>query len=262
MEIIDLTPEYHQTYFNCLEDWSEEIKEAGNHKACWYGTFKDRGLRVKLALDEQRRAVGMIQYLPVEESFVDGDGLYLILCIWVHGHKQGLGNQQGKGYGAALLAAAEADARALGAKGVAAWGLWLPIWMKASWYRKHGYRKADRVGLQLLVWKPFCDDAHAPRWRRARSPEARIPDKVTVTAFKNGWCTAQNMVFERTRKACAQFDDQVEFQTIDTSDRDTLVRWGIADAIFVDGKSISWGPPLTQAKIVKILANRVKKLNR
>ena len=37
-----------------------------------------------------------------------------------------------RGMGKALLAAAEEDARALGTKGMAAWGVWLPSWMKAS----------------------------------------------------------------------------------------------------------------------------------
>jgi hypothetical protein len=32
MKIIDLREQYHQTYFHCLEDWSDEMKEAGNHK--------------------------------------------------------------------------------------------------------------------------------------------------------------------------------------------------------------------------------------
>lgn len=52
MEIIDLTEEHIQLYFECLEDWSDEIKEAGDHKACWYEKMKDKGLGVKLAKDE------------------------------------------------------------------------------------------------------------------------------------------------------------------------------------------------------------------
>ena len=30
MDIIDLTENFHKTYFLCLEDWSDEIKETGN----------------------------------------------------------------------------------------------------------------------------------------------------------------------------------------------------------------------------------------
>ena len=62
-----------------------------------------------------------------------------------------------------LLAAAEDDARGLGAKGLAAWGLLPPIWMKARWFKKHGYRPVDRRGMRSLLWKPFTDDAVPPR---------------------------------------------------------------------------------------------------
>jgi len=51
MNVIDLTDDHLQLYFMCLEDWSEEIKEAGTRKELWYKGMVDKGLRVKLALD-------------------------------------------------------------------------------------------------------------------------------------------------------------------------------------------------------------------
>ena len=78
MKIIDLTEEHRNIYFVCLEDWSDEMKEAGNHKRLWYEAMKDKGLRVKLALDHDGIAGGMIQYFPIEHSFVEGKELYFI----------------------------------------------------------------------------------------------------------------------------------------------------------------------------------------
>lgn len=260
-QVIDLTPEYYTTYFNCLEDWSGEMQEAGGHKACWYHKFKDKGLRVKLALTDEGRVAGMIQYLPIEESIIEGEGLYFILCIWVHGYKEGVGRQQGQGLGVALLEAAETDAGNRGAKGMAAWGLWLPVWMKAAWFKKQGYKKADRESMRVLVWKAFTPDARAPRWIRQQKPVAKTPGKVTVTAFINGWCPAQNIVFERAKRACAGFDDKAVFETIDTSDRQVFLEWGIADGIFIDGKKLSFGPPLSYEKIMRKIAGHVKKLS-
>ena len=52
MNVIDLADDHQQLYFMCLEDWSEEIKEAGTRKELWYKGMVDKGLRVKLALDE------------------------------------------------------------------------------------------------------------------------------------------------------------------------------------------------------------------
>ena len=122
MNVIDLVPEHEAAYFQCLEDWSDEMKEAGNHKAVWYNSMKDRGLRVKLALNDEGVVGGMIQYLPVEEELLEGgEGFYYIKCIWVHGYKQGRGDFRGKGMGKALLEAAEQDIRSMGARGVLAW---------------------------------------------------------------------------------------------------------------------------------------------
>lgn len=82
MKIVDLTEEHRPLYFVCLEDWSEEIIEAGNHKQLWYEKMKGKGLGVKLALDDLRRVGGMIQYVPVENSpGAEGKDLYFVLCI-------------------------------------------------------------------------------------------------------------------------------------------------------------------------------------
>lgn len=259
MKVIDLAPEHEFLYFKCLEDWSDEIKEAGDHKACWYKKYVDRGVSVKLALDDSGKVGGMIQYLPIEESFIHGNDLFFILCIWIHGHKKGRGNFQKKGMGSALLKAAEDDAKLKGAQGMAAWGVMLPFWMKASWFKQHGYKKADRDGIALLVWKTFTDDAQPPRWIKQKKQVPYVSDRVNVTAFINGWCSAQNMVYERAKRASAEFGDKVVFNTIDTSDNDSFLEWGIADGIFVNGKRITSGPPPSYEKIRKIIAKNVKK---
>ncbi len=262
MKIIDLPDEYKQLYFVCLEDWSEEMKEAGDHKEVWYNKMKDKGLRVKLALDDNGEVGGMIQYIPIEHSFAAGNDLYFINCIWVHGHKQGRGNFQKKGMGTALLQAAEDDVKAMGAKGIVAWGIPLPFWMKASWFRKQGYRKVDKQGFlgQVLLWKPFTHDAIPPKWIRQKKKPETTPDKVTATAFLNGWCPAQNMVFKRAKRAAAEFGDKVVFQQIDTFDRNNFLEWGISDAMFIDDKQVRTGPPPSYEKIKKMIAKRVRKL--
>jgi N-acetylglutamate synthase-like GNAT family acetyltransferase len=151
MQIIDLNEEYRNLFFVCLEDWSEEIKEAGNHKEIWYNKMKDKGLIVKLAIDDDGHVGGMIQCVPSEYSSIECKDLYFINCIWIHGHK--------KGRGKALLQAIENEVKEKGAKGISAWGISLPFWMKAGWFKKQGYKKVDRDGIAVLLWKPFSSDA-------------------------------------------------------------------------------------------------------
>ena len=260
MKVIDLTEDYKQLYFVCLEDWSEEMKEAGDHKEVWYNKMKGKGLGVKLALDDNGKVGGMIQYIPIEHSFAEGKDLYFINCIWVHGYKKGRGNFQKKGMGNALLQAAEADVKAKGAKGMVAWGISLPFWMKASWFKKQGYTKVDKQEGQVLLWKPFTNNAILPKWIKQKKKPEMTPGKVTVTAFLNGWCPAQNIVFERAKRAASEFRDKVVFREINTFDRKVFLEWGIADALFIDDKQVRTGPPPSYEKIKKLIAKRVKKL--
>jgi GNAT superfamily N-acetyltransferase len=264
MEIIDLNPELEELYFLCLEDWSDEAKEAGCKKSEWYPKMKERGLRVKLVKDDNGEVAGLIQYLPIEESHIFGEGLYFILCIWVHGYKEGRGNLQKKGLGKALLAAAEADAKELGAKGMVAWGVSLPFWMRAAWFKKQGYKKCDKYGVGVLLWKKFGDgddnDARAPKWNKLKNKPQKVPGRVTVVSIVNGWCLAQNLVYERAKRAAAQFGEKVDFIEIDTSDKAALAEWGVTDGLFIDGKAVRTGPPPSYASIKEMIAKRVRKL--
>ncbi len=262
MKIVDLTKEYEQLYFVCLENWSADMQEAGCHKETWYNSMKSKGLRVKLALNDAGDAVGMIEYLPIEYSIAQGQDLYYINCIWVHGHKQGVGDQRKRGYGIKLLQAAEADAEALGAKGMAAHGITLPFWIPASFYKKQGYKAVDKQGIMRLLFKPFSADAQQPKMIRQKKKMEKNanPGKVTVTYFLTGSCPSCNMVYERAKRAAAEFGDRVVFQTVDTLDRETYLRCGLQNNLYVEDKRLSSGPPLSYDKIKSKIAKRVRKL--
>jgi len=70
------------------------------------------------------------------------------------------------------------------------------------WFKKQGYTKVDQSGLlgPVLLWKPFSDDSIPPTWIKRKKKPEKNPDKVTVTGFINGWCPAQNIVFERAKQ--------------------------------------------------------------
>jgi len=136
----------------------------------------------------------------------------------------------------------------------------LPFWMKASWFRKYGYRQTDRYGNQVLLWKPFASDALPPRWIRPKKKPQTAPNKVAVTAFLSGWCPAQNMVFERALRASSELGGKVVFQWIDTLNGNTFLDYGISDALFIDGKEVRTGPPPSYEKIKRAIGKRVRKL--
>ena len=259
MRVIDISEENKNLYFHCLESHSDEMTEAVAAKEQWYNEMKGKGLRVKMAEDDTGDIGGMIQYFPIEESWIKGHDLYFVSCIWVHSNKGGQKNFQGQGMGKALLKAAEEDVKGLGKKGIVVWGTSLPVWMKASWYKKQGYAPVDKKGLfgDVLLWKTFADDAEPPRWIRSRKKPDRSKEKVRVTCMSNGWCSAMNLSCHRVKEVAGEFGDSVEIEEVSVTDRDSYREWGTSDVIFIDGKRISMGPPPSKEKIRKIIEKKV-----
>jgi GNAT superfamily N-acetyltransferase len=259
MKIADITPETESHYFCCLEDWSDDTKEAGDGKQKWYRQMKGKGLKVKFATDDNDVIGGMIQYIPIEHSMYEGKNLYVVLCIWVHRHKQGRGDYRNRGMGKALLKAAEEDALQLGSDGLVTWGLILPVFMRASWFRKHGYKTVGRSGIIRLLWKPFNEKALPPRFRKPVRKPGKGKDRVNLTLLRNGWCQSMNITCERIKRAALDFPGKTEVQEFDTTDSDILNEWGISDAVYIDGKEVMTGPPISYERIRRKIEKRVKK---
>jgi GNAT superfamily N-acetyltransferase len=259
MNIVDLTPPYQRTYLACLKDWDAD-QGLIEHKARWHERMVVNGLRVKLALDHAGRAAGMVQYLPIEHSRAEGENLLFIQCIWVHGYDEGPGNAQGHGYGRALLQAVEDDARALGKLGVAAWGMDFPQWFPVSWFEHFDYLRADLPGPEILVWKPFGEEAPAPRWLRMKKAPKPIPGKVTVTAFVHGWCPIGPANAGIAQAAVAGLAG-VKLRIIDTSNRGTLLEWGIDQGIWIDDAPFRpYGPPFSVEDLRQAVKQRLDQL--
>ena len=247
MEIVDLTDTHLEAYLHCLEPYAEEIRDGVERKRAWVEQKRDRGLLVKLAIDDDGEPAGMIQSVPIEETGLVGEGLHFVLCIWVHSHSDGIGDRSGRGMGTSLLGALEAEAQLAGARGMAAWGMALPFWMRAGWFRRHGYRKADRRGIAQLVWKPFEDGLEPPRWpAETGSPELE-EGKVTVTCYDGGWCTLQNANCVHAHKAADATG--AAFHEIDTADPEAAKIWGQDYGIWIDDKQVFAGPPLSEDKV-------------
>ena len=242
MEIIDFTPNYESTFLACLKDWSQgcELQRGRENKRLWVAMMKDKGLRVKFVTEDGDQVIGMIQYLPAEYARVQANDLYFIQCIWVHGYDEGIGNMQSRGAGTLLLQAAEEDARALGAKGTVAWELSVPQYMESSWYQKNGYVEADRLLYDTLLWKPFTEDAQAPRWLHPRKIPQPNPGQVTVTAFVTHWCPELSDA-HLAQQVVNEMGERVKFKQIDTTEPGALLEWGIQSALYIDDECINTG---------------------
>jgi GNAT superfamily N-acetyltransferase len=263
-KIIDLDEKNKASYFICLEDDSPDMKEAGDHKAHWYNALKEKGLGVKIAVDKQGKAVGMIQYIPIEYSTAGGKDCHFINCIWIPRVRDKGHDFRHMGIGKALLKSAEKDAKQRGSKAMVAWGMSMPFFIRASWYKKYGYLPVDKQGIMVLLWKPFAQGAAPPKWiRQKMTPQAGThPGKVTVTIFLSGSCPVQNFHCERAKRAAWELGDRVVVETINGLDKKNIDKWGITDAVYVEDQCICAGPPQSYEKIKRKIAKALKRLEK
>ena len=251
MRVEDLSEETEGTFFRCLHDERPDDPEVLAIRRRWYDEFSGKGFGAKVLINDSGEVAGLVQYMPVEHSHYLGRDLLAILCMWVHGYDHHIGNQQGQGFGRALLSAVEEEARAAGFKGVAVWGKDFPYWNPVSFYEHMGYTRVDRDGMDVLVWKPFTPDAEPPKLLRQTGKAVPGEEKVNVVSLFTGWCGGVDFSL-LAREAVEGLGDRVDFTEVDTSIRENMLEWGVSDGILLDGKPYRQdGPPFTAGELRK-----------
>ena len=263
--IVELEKSDWPAFCACLTPEDATVQEAPAMKERWLETRTHENFGAKLARLSNGAPAGMIQYLPIEESSAEGHDLWFIYCIWIPPKRRHpAGQQRARGIGKALLRAAEEDVRSRGAKGIAAWGGTLPLFMQSKWFKKCGYQACDRQGIMELVWKPFADDAVAPNWARTEEREfspdtaARPGGTVSVAAYISGICPAMNAVYHRFARAAEEIGDAVRLETIDMTEPGPDGPRRQIDAVFVNGEEFPMGPPPSYRKIKAALRKAAK----
>jgi hypothetical protein len=132
--------------------------------------------------------------------------------------------------------------------------------MRASWFKKQGYKTVGKSGIMRLLWKPFNENALVPEFTRPKKLPGKGEGKVNITLFRNGWCQTMNIACERAKRASLEFPGKTNLQVLETTDRELFKEWGIFDAMYIDGKEVNVGPPPAYSKIKRKIEKRVSKL--
>lgn len=259
MEIVDLAPEHEEVFLCCLKPESRTFAEGVPAKREWLECNRERGLGVKLAIDDDGVVAGMIQYSDrrLAPFVVADEGTWVVHCVWVHLYESGIGDRSGRGMGKALLRAAEEDARSRDARGMAAWGVLVDEWQSIPWFQRQGYRLVDRQGPLGLALKAFDRGVGEPRFLEEVRRPPIIPGKARVSSFCIGWCTGGNLVDEWARRAAEELGDAVVFEHIDTSDPEVAEERGISTGIFVNGEEFPTDGSETYEKLRDFIRQRI-----
>ena len=238
IQVRDMDPETEYYVSTCTHvKESEETDAAAAERLSFLRETYDRGVRAKVAL-EDGKPLGFLFVMPIELCPWGplGANLASVPCLFV------APDGTGKGAGAALLEAAEEEARRQGLLGVVLqayhWDFWF---MPASYYEKHGYLEAARKGDYGILWKAFDPSAEAPTFLKPSYEFRPVAGKVVVDLFWNAFCLTSGVEAARVRSVASEFGDAVVLNEYKAEDRATLLEHQISRAIYVNGKEIAWG---------------------
>lgn len=219
---------------------SDEIVSAATRRGTQLRRLISCGAFVIVGLLDGKR-VGFAHAIPIEASPWGpiGDGLMAVPCLFV------IDQGSSAGVGRALMEALEQAARLRGRAGmtvVAYRDLPDADWfMPAAFFERLGYQSVEEQGREVLLWKPFSDQAECPRFLEPRYTYTPVDDKVVVDLFWNDFCQTSCVEAQRVREVCAEYGDRVLLRAFCADDHGVLMSCGIPRAIYVNGREISWG---------------------
>lgn len=193
---------------------------------------------------------GLVEYAPASHAAapVKGEDVWVIHCVWV------IPPYAGRGIGAELVAEVLRDLRrdpgprlcsglaVVAYEGERWWGFF--DYMPSRFFRELGFAPVDRDGNRVLLYFPLDRDRPPPylippRTRledAGRAPDAR-PAKRSVKLVYHSRCPAATLVRDSLAAHFARRGD-VGFEAVDSRDREVLLRYGVADGVYVDGRLV------------------------
>ncbi len=262
MKIVDLTDEYMRFVSLCthIDDQNEETNSVVAVREAWLRDTMAKALKVKVAVDDEKRPLGFAHCLPIELGTwgMSGKDLMTVPCLTLQ-YRRVYNREQGSGIGRALMNAVEVEAKKT-KKGVAVLCYDNDFWfMPLSFFKKLGYKEVARQNDTVIVLKAW-EPVDPPVMHKLNYKFEAIPGKVVVDAFWNPICLTSVLEIKRVREVCADYGDKVVFNEYDCGDKDILEKYKISRALFINGRYKCWGYAAPSDELRKVIDEVLKEL--
>lgn len=243
MKVLDLTDKHMPFVATCthIDDTSDERDALIRVRGQWLRDTMKKGLKVKVALDDNGEPLGFAHCLPIELGTwgMSGKDLMTVPCLTLR-YKKVYEREQGSGAGRTLMEAVEQEAQK-SKKGVAVLCYDNDFWfMPLSFFKKLSYKEVTRQGETVIAWKTFAP-VEPPVMHTSQYKFRPVPGKVVVDVFWHPMCGTCIGEIANFRAVCAEFGDKVILNEYNTGDKAVLDKYQITRALFFNGKSRCWG---------------------
>ncbi len=169
--------------------------------------------------------------------------------------------EQGNGYGRALVEAVEAEAKKE-KKGVAVLAYDHNFWfMPSSFFKKLRYREVARQGSAVIMLKAF-EPVDPPIMHKLSYQLQLVPWKVIVDAFWNPICMTSIVEIHRVREVCAEYGDKVILNEFNCGNKNILEKHQTSQALFINGNFKFWGYAAPRDELRKTIGMALEEVSK
>lgn len=209
-------------------------------------------LRGQIARMDDGEVAGFILYYPIEHApmDVDGEGLYMVQCVYVKSR------YQKSGVGKALFEAAIADAKSGGATGLASEGFADRVkdgfeYKPGAFFAHMGMTAVDTRGQGTLYYVGFKGTAEPPQYLEPNykpMPRTEPRIKVEILDCRRCYTFVHNRSIIETVLAQAGAE-RFEVEVHDQNNRNAIVDKGMSTGVFLDGKLTFFDGPISEEDV-------------
>lgn len=190
--------------------------------------------------DKDGNVIGHIYWAPSGRALVPyeiEDGVAYIYCDWVQR------SQRGKGGMHLLFEGFVEFLRSQGYKGILVDGTEFEGYMHYQHFLKRGFQVIRESNGSKLLYYPLSQASVAVRPIPAHLPEAQPENaaEVEVLVIGSRFCPVGASAVLAIRRVAVEFGERVRVEEIPAS-REVIARYGVADGIFINGKTKFFGP--------------------
>ncbi len=224
-----------------LRRYRECVKE----KEWWRYHHSYLGLKTWVAY-QGVEPVGHIECIPVEHAPrpISGEDLIVITCLHV------VEKAQNHGIGNALLRTAEEYAFQRD-KGIAAITNKEEAFMPLPFFEHLDYQALEDREMQTLVFKSR-NGIPTPKLLPLSYQPIPVKEKVSIVYFHCPQCPKSGWALKKIKRKVKTKKDQVLLQILNTGDRVDIEQLGIAQGVYINGRSMGSFPPEPEAIFEKI----------
>jgi len=222
---------------------NERFQEGYRRRADYLTRMLPKGARAQIAY-EQDRAVGFIEYYPIEVTNLEVDGRD-VMAIWcIHVREE----ERGQGIGSKLIQACLEDTRRLGRKGIVT-TCWDPFWMPKAIFERHGFAKVGPAGTNGVVLFKAFEAVEAPRWIGKKPAFHPVEGQLCLDIYHTDRCPIHWRNTCLVKEIVQEFGPAIEVREHCTDDRAEMRKHGTAYSIYLNDKLIVAGPLADEAVV-------------